>query len=198
MVRINTLVGISEEQVNAWRKELIELAPAVGKTPGELADALFFVTSAGLRGTDAIETLTAAAKGSAIGLGETKAIALAAASAMNAYGSANLDAKKAAAIVFGAVRAGNLDAETLAGTIGQVISVASEMGVTFDQVTATIAALSTTGSTAEIATTQLAATLSSLLKPSEGQIKAAKAINLSFEEMRRKLKEEGLLSLLLN
>ena len=42
------LVGVSQKGVNQFKKEILALGPAVGKGPGELADALFFITSAGL------------------------------------------------------------------------------------------------------------------------------------------------------
>jgi len=55
--KIVGLVGVAEKEVGGFRKELLKLGPAVGKGPAELAEALFFVTSAGLRGKKAMEVL---------------------------------------------------------------------------------------------------------------------------------------------
>ena len=49
MRKITALVGVSASQVAAWRKEVLAMAPATGRGPGELADALFFVASAGIK-----------------------------------------------------------------------------------------------------------------------------------------------------
>ncbi len=50
LTKIISLVGQSSDQVAKWREQILLLGPAVGKGPGELADGLFFVTSAGFRG----------------------------------------------------------------------------------------------------------------------------------------------------
>ena len=49
MVKIITLVGVAEGRVSQWANQLLELGPALGKTPTELAEALFVITSAGIR-----------------------------------------------------------------------------------------------------------------------------------------------------
>ena len=110
------LVGVSRDQVDAWGKDILELAPELGKAPRELADALFFVTSAGIRGAEAMEVLEMAGKASAAGLGETKTIADLVTSAMNAYGKENLSAAQATDIVTAAVREGKAEAAELAAT----------------------------------------------------------------------------------
>ena len=55
--RIEGLVGIAREQVYAWGQELITMGPKLAKSPKDLADALYFITSAGMRGADAMEVL---------------------------------------------------------------------------------------------------------------------------------------------
>ena len=49
MTKIISLVGVARDQVDVWGKEILRIAPALGKAPAELADALFFITSAGIR-----------------------------------------------------------------------------------------------------------------------------------------------------
>jgi len=52
MNKVVSLVGVARSQVNEWSKEVLALAPSVGKSPRELADALYFITSAGIRGKE--------------------------------------------------------------------------------------------------------------------------------------------------
>ena len=142
------------------------MSQSVGKGPRELADALFFITSAGLEGEQALRALEAAAKGSAIGLGDTATVADALTSAMNAYGAETLSAEMATAILVATVREGKVEADQLAGSLGKIIPIASEMGVSFDQVGAAIAAMTRLGLDANVSTTGLRALFSGLLQDS--------------------------------
>lgn len=195
--RIVGLVGISREQVDAWAEDIKRLAPEVARSPKELAEALFFVTSAGLRGEAAMSALRASAQAAAAGLGETRSVADAVTSAMNAYGQATLSAEKATSILVAAVREGKAGAESLAPVLGRILGVASEVGVSFDQVAAALAAMTRLGAGADEAATSIRAVLVGLLKPSEQGKKALNEMGLSFEGLRRQLREEGLLEVLL-
>jgi len=75
MSMITGLVGVAREQVQAWRADVLSMADALGKSPKELADALYFVTSAGIKGAEAMQVLEMSTKASVAGLGETKIVA---------------------------------------------------------------------------------------------------------------------------
>ena len=106
MTKIKTLVGVAGADVDAMAAGVKEMANVAGVSSGEAADALFFITSAGLRGADAMAVLEAATKASAIGLGETATVADLATSALNAYGVENLSAVGATDVLTAAVRRG--------------------------------------------------------------------------------------------
>lgn len=196
MFQIIGLVGESREQVNAWSKDILTMAPGLGKAPKELADALFFVTSAGIKGAEAMDVLEMSARASASGLGETKVIADLVTSAMNAYGKDALDASKATDILVSAVREGKAEASALAPALGKVLPIASQMGVSFDQVAATVAAMTRTGTEATEATTQLRAIFNAFLKPSEEANKQLAMMGTSATELRKSMREDGLLATL--
>lgn len=190
------LVGVASDQVEQWEANILALAPAVAKGPGELADAMFFITSAGLRGSEALDALTLSAKASAAGLGETKAIADAVTSAMNAYGSEVLSAASATNSLVGAVREGKAAADAIAGSLGTIIPIAADMGVRFDQVTAAIATLTRLGSGAEETVTSLNSLLLGLKAPTQQAEEALNSMGLSSAELRRQIREGGLLDVL--
>lgn len=194
--RIEGLVGRSREEVAGYRKEILALAGPTAKAPKELADAMFFITSAGFEGAEAVDTLRAAAKASAAGLGDTIIVADAVTSAVNAYGKENLSAAISTSILVAAVREGKASAETIAPALGAILPIASELGVSFDQVAASIAAMTRIGFDAAESGTALRATLTTLLKPSKQAEDALRGIGLSFEDLRRQLREKGLLSVL--
>ena len=86
--KIQGLVGVTADEIGVLEDAARRLGPQFGKSGNEAAEALFFITSAGLRGAAATEVLEASLKGAAIGLGDTKTIADLATSAVNAYGEA--------------------------------------------------------------------------------------------------------------
>jgi len=198
MTKIIGLVGVSRKQVEAWNKEVLKMSQVTGRGPEELADALYFVTSAGIRGAYAMEVLEMSAKASAAGLGETKVVADLVTSAMNAYGKENLSAAQATDILVASVREGKAEANELAGAMGMVLPIASEFGVTFDQVGAAFAGMTRTGTNARVAATQLKAILSAMASPSKQAQDALAEYSMSAEDFRKTVRDEGLIKALLD
>ncbi len=203
MARIVGLVGVAKTEVDRMGLALRKMAKEVGKGPKDLAKALFFVTSAGARGSKAISIVRQSAKAAAAGLGDTTVVANALTTALNAYAASGLTAAKATGILVASVREGKLEAETLAPALGTVVSVAKSMGVTFDQVGASLAAVSRVGLEPALAATTLNATLLSFAKPVEQQIQLlaelqanVAGVAFTYEDLRRQIREEGLLSAL--
>jgi TP901 family phage tail tape measure protein len=196
LTKMVSLVGLTRTEVDGMRGDIIAMASQYGKSAKEAADAMFFITSAGLRGADAMETLEASLKGAAIGLGDVETIADLATSAMNAYGPATLSATKATSILRTAVEQGKLESTQLASAMGSVLPVASALGVGFDEAAAAMAAMSRTGTNASEASTQLRGILSQITKETPKGAKALASVGLSYEGLRKQIREEGLLSTL--
>lgn len=196
MQSIVGLVGVSQQQVNAWKTDLATLGPQLGQGPKQLADALYFVTSAGLKGKDALDVVVASAKAASAGLGETKIIADATSSALNAYGPAAITAGKATAILVATVREGKAEASDIAPALGRVIPVAAQLGISFDQVGAAMAAMTRVGFDAAESGTNISGIMSALLKPTKQAADILAEFGLSGEMLRKKVREEGLLSVL--
>ena len=191
MTRIETLVGVNREQVDEWREAVLALSET-GRGPRELARAMFVVTSAGERGAATLGIVEGSAKAAAVGLGETAVIARTVTAAMQAWSSENLTAAEALDILLVTVREGNLEAESLAGTLGRVMGIASAMGVSFAEVGGFIATFSRLGVDANIAATSLRATLSALLSPTDQTREAMFELGTSIDEVRESIRERGL------
>jgi TP901 family phage tail tape measure protein len=194
--KIQGLVGVSSDEIDILAESARRLGPAFGSSANDAADALFFITSAGLRGADATNILEAALKGSAIGLGETKTIADLATSAVNAYGASQLDGAKAVDVLAEAVRLGKLEPAELAASMGDVLPLASALGVRFDEVGAAMAGMSKTGTDAATASTQLRGIFNALVKPTSDANRALESMGLSAAGLREQVREKGLLSVL--
>jgi len=196
MTKIKSLVGVAGDAVDKMGKQARQMAIETGVSSTKAADALFFITSAGLRGEEAMDVLNASLKASAVGLGEVANIADLATSAMNAYGSDVLSASGATDVLVAAVREGKLSAEELAGSMGSVLPTASALGVSFNDVGAAMAAMSRTGTDAAQGATQLNAILMGITKTGPMQDAAFKAMGLSAAGLRKEIREKGLLSVI--
>jgi TP901 family phage tail tape measure protein len=190
--KIVGLVGVSRESVNAWKDDIKALSVELGRAPIELAEAMYNITSAGARGTEALNVLRASAQAAAAGLGETKSIGFAAGAAVAAFGEESLDAELAVATMVATIREGNLEAASLTPVLGNVMSTAANLGLSFDQVGAAIAAMTRLGTDAATSTTALRGILSSILKPSKQASDALLEMGTSTEELKRQMRDEGL------
>lgn len=191
LAKVQGLVGIAAQTVQEWGNQILKMGPQVAKSPKELAEALYFVTSAGIRGVETMEVLEMSALAASAGLGETKAVADAVTSAMNAYGKENLSAAEATDILVMAVREGKVVAEDLASSIGKVFPIAAQMGVSFNEVGAGIAAMTRTGTTASTSAIYLRRVLSSMLRPAGQAESAMYGMGESFYDLRQTLQKEG-------
>jgi TP901 family phage tail tape measure protein len=184
MAQIVGLVGIGRDQVNAWRPEIERIGETTGKGPGELAKALYFVTSAGIPASRAMEVLEASARAAAAGLGQTEVVADAVTSAINAYEKSGLTAAQATDVLTAAVKYGKAEAASIAPVLGRLLPVASAMNISFSQVAGTLAVMTRTGLDAAEASTSIGAIMSTLLKPSKQAQDALKDVGLSMGDLR--------------
>ena len=195
---VEGLVGVSREQLKAWEPELNRIGRAYGQVPEKMADALFFLTSAGLEGDAVLQALEGSAKGSAAGLGEIETIANLVTGAMEVMG---VTAAEALDIVTATVREGKLDPATLVAPLGQVLPLAGEVGATFDEVGGIMAVLSRRNFDAARGSTALRGIFQKLIKPTEAAKKELEGLTGEFEgltiaKLRDQIVSQGLLSAL--
>ena len=176
MTKINTLVGISEEEVAKMREGVLALAGETARAPQELAEGLYFLTSAGLRAENAMDTLGAVAKATAAGLGDMESLSRTVAAAQNAYGVETLKASDALDVFGGMVQTGIFKAEELSQVLGTNLGLAANLGISFDEVGAFISTYTKTPGDAASATTGLGAVMMSFAKITPLQEKALEKI----------------------
>ena len=195
--RIRGLTGMAQDSVNAMKEDVLEMATKTTRGPEELAEALYFVTSSGLRdATVAMDVLEQAAKASAAGLGETKTVVDAVTSAMNAYGPANMSAARATDVLVATVREGKAEADTFAPAFSKVLPVAAAFGASFEDVAASMAALTRSGMTAGTAGIYVRQVLSQLLKPSKQASDTLTQVGTSAEQVRDNIRKKGMFAAL--
>jgi TP901 family phage tail tape measure protein len=198
MSRIQGLVGASQEQVAGWRDDILGLAGELPQAPRELAEALYFVTSSGIDASNAMDVVEKSARAAAAGLGETKTVADAVTSAINAYGAEAISAEEATDVLTATVREGKGEADELAGAIGRVIAPAQALGIEFHEVGGAMSSLTLLGLDASEAATGLRGIISSLIKPSDKARGTFEDLGLSVDKMREDVAKKGLLDTLIS
>jgi len=194
MTKVETLANVPRKQAEEMGRAVMGMSAGLGTSSAALADTLYVVASAGERGTAALEVTEMAAKAAAIGLGDAATSARVIVSAMQAYGPSALSAAQATNVMVATVEQGNLATEELAGTLGRVIGIASQVGVSFDQLGAFIATFSRLGVDAAESVTALRGFLSTIIKPSVQARQELERLGLPIERLREILAtpiEEG-------
>lgn len=192
MTKIQSLVGLTGEEVDGMKDKVLALSSETAKSPQELADGLFVVTSAGLRGQEALDALAASARAGAAGLGETNDIARSVAGAMAAYGSDTLSAAAATDAIVATARAGNFETSQFAGALGRVLPFANQAGAGLDQVGGAVALLTRVNGDAAQSVTQMNALFKAFVTPTAEAQKALDKVGLSAEDVRDSIAQDGL------
>jgi TP901 family phage tail tape measure protein len=192
MNKIIGLVGIASDEVARMGTEVTGMAGQIGKSPDELAAGLFVVTSAGLRGSDAMATLANSAKAGAAGLGETNDIARAVAGALSAYGTEVLSASEATDAIVATARAGNFETSQFAAAIGRVLPFAKQAGASFQEMGGAVALLTRVNGDAAQSVTQIQALFRAFVVPTEEAKTALDEVGMSAEDLRDSIAAKGL------
>lgn len=196
LLKTQALAGASKDEMEGYRKGILDLTTQIPVSAKEMADALFFVKSAGFQGADALNILKIAGEASAAGLGAVPVVVDAVTSALNAYHMSGQDAAKITDILTTAVTDGKASADTFAPALGRILPLAASMGVGLDQVAASMATMTRVGLSTDEAATALRGTLASLEKPGKQAQEALASIGLTADDLKASIRDKGLLSTL--
>ncbi len=194
--KIAAVSNASAADVRKWKDEIKGLAGRTARDPRELADALYFLSSAGLNASQIMPTLASSAKAAAAGLGNTADVARLTANVLNAYAGSGIKAADVTDTLVAAVREGSADTDEFGTAIGRILPIASKAGVTFDQVAASLASLSNIGLDVDEGVTAMRGLLMALEAPGTQAANTLAEIGISADEMRAAIAEEGLLGAL--
>ena len=192
MTKISTLVLGSAKDLDKYAEGVKRISSVTAVSAQETAEGLYFLTSAGLRGTNALETLQTVNKGVAIGLGESTDLAKVAAAAQNAYGQETITATQAIDAFGMAVRTGMFESSELAESLGTQVGLAAELGISFEELLANISTYTRTTGDARSATTGFGGVMMAITKPTEMGRKALDKINMSYDSLRAMVADSGL------
>lgn len=194
MRNVNSIAKLNEKQFKSLSKQVLALAKDTGQAPKALAEGMYDVVSSGFKANQALKILKASAVGATAGLTDTATATKAVVSVLNAYHMEADQAQKVTDILFQTVNKGVLTFEELASQIGDVLPIASQLGVPLEDVGGALATITLHGVNAAEAATQLKQLYVSLLKPSEDLAGVIK--KMGFESGETAIKQLGLAGLM--
>lgn len=198
MAKTAALTEIGAAGVQQYSKAILDLTqnPQIRQTPVELGDAFFYAASKTKNATDAMDVLKASAIGSSAGLGKVRDVVEGVTTVLNAYHLSGDKAAHVTDIFVQAAKEGGVAADTFAKALPKVVAVSAGVGVSIEEVTASIATMTRVGIPAGNAATALNRLLLNMEKPSKQAAEAIDKLHLSFAELRIELREKGLLEVL--
>ncbi|RIK41600.1 MAG: phage tail tape measure protein [Chloroflexi bacterium] len=159
-------LGVATERVNELKTAVQDMAIEVGKSTGDLSDGLYQVVSAFGDSADTVQILEINAKAAAAGIATTTDAINLTSAVTKGYGDTSAEAvQKASDLAFVTVKLGQTTFPELAASMGKVVPIAASLGISQEELFASMATLTgVTGGAAEVST-QLRATYQALLKP---------------------------------
>ena len=156
------LPNMSADARKQMSEDLREFNTEMGITSEESIPALYQAISAGVPSDNVFEFLKTANMAAIGGVTDLETAVDGITSVTNAYGSDVVNATQASDLMFTAVKLGKTTFEELSSSLYNVIPIASSLGVGFEDITASIAAMTAQGTPTAQATTQIKALLNEL------------------------------------
>ena len=185
------LPGISKRQMGKMQSDVLGLSREMGVLTTDMVPALYQAISAGVPKENAIDFMRVASKAAIAGVTSLETAVDGLTSVMNAYGKENMTAEKASDIFFTTIRLGKTNFEQLAASLYNVTPVAAAVGISFEDVGASIAALTAQGVPTAQATTQIRSAILSLTAPSKKAREIAYMLGLDFDKLTQIMKKPG-------
>lgn len=149
------LPELSSKAKEELTADMIGLKNDYGIASKDLTSALYQSVSAGVAAGKSTEFLTTAQKAAVGGVTDLTTAVDGITSVTNAYGTENLEAGKAADLMFTAVKYGKTTFGELASSLYNVVPIAASTGIAFEDVTAAMASMTIQGVPTAQSTTQM-------------------------------------------
>lgn len=176
-----TLIEGTPEQLRRVTEEASEFTKQFGGNATQQVEAFYQAISAGATDlADATDQVRVANQLAKAGVTDVATAVDIISTAVNSYGASTLSAAEASDSLFTAVRLGKTTVPQLASALGRVVPIAKAAGVSFDELNATVATLTSLGVSTNEAVTGVRGILAAIIKPTSEASDAAQRLGIEF------------------
>jgi TP901 family phage tail tape measure protein len=186
--RLVTGAGDVTDNMGRMGQSILATSTATGVLTGQLLPAMYQIISAGQRGAQAQDTLKVAAMGSVAEQAKIVDVAKAVTTAMTDYGTTQYNATQFMNGYTQAVRFGRGTLEELSTSMGPILPLAKNLGISFADVAAAMSTMTNAGIPAERSATSLRFLFQSLEVPTTKAKNAMASMGLSSVAVGNELK----------
>ena len=191
MANINTLLKLNSKDSVKLKKDLLAVSSQTTSKLGDVADAFYDIASGVADSSKHMDILIASEQAATAGFADLKATTGAMVGVMNAYSFAASDATSVSDVLISSVANGVLTMDQLAAALPAVSGLAATLGISFSDLSGSLAGITKTGVDASVASTQLKAIMTSMIKPTE-ELKGVFQ-KLGYESGQALLSDKGLM-----
>jgi len=184
MAEVSTMLDETGMTLLPSMTDAIEgMSLAFGKSAVDLSRGMYEILSAGVDSADAVNVLRNSAKLAAATLSSVETATDAVTTTLNSYSMSAIQAEHVSDILAKTVQLGKLRLDDLAGSLGFVLPIASQAGVSFEEVAAAIGTLTKQGLDSHKATRGLRQVINSIISPSEDAINAMSGLGIAYDDL---------------
>ncbi len=165
--RLVTGAGDVTDNMTLMGQSILGISTATGVLTDQLLPAMYQIISAGQRGAQAEDTLAVAARGAVAEQANVVDVAKALTTAMTDYGTAQFNATQFMNGYTRAVQLGKITLEELSNSMGPLLPLAKNLGISFADVAAAMSTMTNAGIPAQRAATSLRFMFQSLENPTK-------------------------------
>jgi len=180
VAKIGTIADTTKMSLEDIRKGLLDISDVTGIAVTDLAEAEYNAISSGVDTAKSLEFIETASKASKAGFADMDTTIDALTTTLNAYGLGTEKAMDISNQMLKAQDYGKTTVAEMGASLGNVIPIASQLGVSTEELFASMAILTKNGIKTSEAVTGLKGAYSNILKPSKQASDLAESLGLNF------------------
>lgn len=177
---ISTLIDQPLEDLDDFRQGILDYATTSTKGLDEITGAVYSAISAGVEYTDSLEAVRVAEELAVAGKADLQSTLKVLVSSLNSYGLEMDDAARFADALFTTVKEGQTTLPELANSLSRVTGTAANTGIEFEELLASIAAITAGGAPTSQAISGVKAALDNIIKPTQKAKDLASDLSIEF------------------
>ncbi|NPU82992.1 MAG: phage tail tape measure protein [Syntrophaceae bacterium] len=177
---ISTSITATGADLAKYREDILTYSTGSVKSLEDINSALYTAAQAGVKWTDSLEFIGKAEQLAVANNANLNTTVDLLTSTMNAYGFTLKDVGHLNDVFFQSTLIGKQTIDSLGQSMGLVVAIAANSGVSFEQLSAAIATMTAKGMETSEAITAVKGVITSIISPSQEVAEKAKALGLNF------------------